>query len=149
MVSGPTPPSTSMSKEGNILLNHLTWVTHRNKRTVGQNHRQREAGRERLSGSGPVGQSWRCRDSSLLINYATDFMLWNLEDPHEVHFVASLVLHFLSNKGENISTPAGGDTNNHSSVCIIAFSCLDLQKLHSQPDRRLSSPDQLRVGTVD
>lgn len=27
MLSGPTPPSTSMSKDGNWLLNQLTWVT--------------------------------------------------------------------------------------------------------------------------
>lgn len=27
IVSGPTPPSTSMSNEGNWLLNQLTWVT--------------------------------------------------------------------------------------------------------------------------
>lgn len=32
MVSGPTPPSTSMSNEGNWLLNQLTWITRTRKK---------------------------------------------------------------------------------------------------------------------
>lgn len=35
MVSVPTPPSTSMSNEGNWLLNQLTWITRTEKKKRG------------------------------------------------------------------------------------------------------------------
>lgn len=51
MVSGPTPPSTSMSKDGNWLLNQLTWVTPETRRTLSTKflNAQREGSRERES----------------------------------------------------------------------------------------------------
>lgn len=51
MVSGPTPPSTSMSKDGNWLLNQLTWVTPETRKTLSTNflNAQRGGSRERAS----------------------------------------------------------------------------------------------------
>lgn len=51
MVSGPTPPSTSMSKDGNWLLNQLTWVTPETRKTLSTKwlNAQREGSREKAS----------------------------------------------------------------------------------------------------
>lgn len=50
MVSGPTPPSTSMSKDGNWLLNQLTWVTPETRKTLSTKLLiQREGSRESIS----------------------------------------------------------------------------------------------------
>lgn len=51
MVSGPTPPSTSMSKDGNWLLNQLTWVRPETRKTLSTKllNAQREGSRDRTS----------------------------------------------------------------------------------------------------
>lgn len=61
MVSGPTPPSTSMSKDGNWLLNQLTWVTPQTRKAQqnGWKLRERGAGREHLSRLGTIPQNQR------------------------------------------------------------------------------------------